>query len=299
MNEFVHIGTDPEFFVISTGEFDYIPEGYSIPPVVYRIENQLKLKRLIGIRHYVFWEKNGYIIHEDGAAFELTTPPFNDIIEMKNSVLGILGEAEKDLGLKFTIIPAAKFMIPDKFKNNESFITACEFGCNPDIEGCMPDINLTTRTIRADDIPYRFGGGHITIEFKEEHKNLFVNYPDIFSQFMAINVGIPMIAFTRFPHLLKERAKYYGTPCKYRDNKLHKNLFEYRTPSNEWLLFTDEQLMTIQKGINTAIKMFTSRDETARSFLSRYLPEAKAIILSSDVRAAKLVMKELTQYFVE
>jgi len=293
MKKFVHIGADPEFFYINKGEFDEFPINYSIPPVVFRKKKLLTPIRVFNRRHYVFWEEGNYVLHEDGAAFELTTPPFNNIIEMRESVLAIINEAQKDLGIEFTIIPAAKFIIPEKYVNDKEFIKACEFGCNPDIEGYMPEINLTTHTISAEDIPFRFGGGHIMIEFPEELKELMMNYHDIFSQFLAITVGLRMIAFTKFPELIKERAKYYGTPCKYRDNKLHKGLFEYRTPSNEWLLFNEQQLLEIENGINIALTLFHARDELARNFLKNYIDNVAKIIYKADVNSAKKLVDKI------
>lgn len=232
-------GSDPEFFAVypKRGKF------YALPPYYFR--KYLGVKASDDPRHPVFKQyPGGAIVHEDGAAFEMSLPPSQDweeIFEHINMTVRAFSDdvlSERKVCLpQLVALPSVGWEVKRWENEGEDFFMSTMFGCDRDYDA----FNYSPRGVVMDASkhPFRYGGGHIH----------FSGFPGIeesplqLVHSLAFTAGLAATAFSVNPEADKKRTYLYGKPGKFRVQKYGKlwNKFphtdvgiEYRTPSNAW-----------------------------------------------------------------
>lgn len=242
-------GTDPEFFSGYTKDNTI----YCLPPVYFR--QHLGVQAEPNGRHPIFIKlSNGTIVHEDGAAFELSATPstnWEDLFERVNEgkkalETQILSKFPEVNDGKTYTLPTINYEVDRWQGEDEEFIYCTEFGCDPDEDAFNTEVK--SRIIDASQHPFRYGGGHIHISGSKAIKE----EPLLAVHSLALTVGLAAVAYSDVPELDKERTYLYGKPGKYRIQRYGHNFnkfpytnvgIEYRTPSNRW---TDNKDMAEQ-----------------------------------------------------
>jgi len=270
-------GADPEIFVVDK-------DGNCIPPAALREDFGLKYldeKTLIN--------GDGWSIIEDGAATEINFMPSDDentIFErIENAITGISKFIKDKFDLETIIFPTVPFDVKKYWNNRgEEFRDCVRFGCDPALDIYSGEFSTE---ISADDIPERYGGGHIHMQAPENNMGLFDETYYHATILMDILVGNSGVAFMR-PNMNwikaeKSRLKYYGRPGKIRLQEYPNGMkgIEYRTPSNFWITnpLVGDALLTL---MNTVFNL-TKNPTDASKFLESELPHlAPKNILNFD-----------------
>jgi hypothetical protein len=225
------VGSDPEFFAVEKGTNNIVP------PVKLRLDNNLEVKRIIpggAIDHPVFWERNNIILHEDGAAFELSVPYVNSnepekLYEIIQTGYQKADEIISRFDLELFTKPTAELNLSEETR--KEFHSATIFGCDADYDAFKN--NMESSTIDVKNWKYRYAGGHIHIGVKEKDILEFINNSPVpLVKILAFTVGIETLVNSPYPKEELLRQKYYGKPGKYRPCNLYG--IEYRSPSVAW-----------------------------------------------------------------
>jgi hypothetical protein len=226
-----NFGTDPEVFVVDENES-------CIPPASLREDHGYEFLDEITLVQEDDWK-----IIEDGAATEINVDPSSDLgilyDRITRAIEGVRKFASDTFGLGVKVSPTVKFDT-EKFweGRGEEFRTCVMFGCDPDLDIYSGEYSPE---IAADEVPERFGGGHIHMQAPENDNDLFENTYYYTTRLMDILVGSTAVAIKRDSgDLIAEelkRLQYYGRPGKIRLQNYNTGVkgIEYRTPSNFWI----------------------------------------------------------------
>jgi hypothetical protein len=232
-------GTDPEMFAV------YEKDGVScvLPPYFLRENLQVPSDKT-NRKHPVFIKGDSFVLHEDGAAFEMSIKPSFNPKDLFDSIQQGVEEAHTKILSQFPeycspylqFLPTVAFEV-DRWKSyGKDFRMSTTFGCDPDFDA----FNSGRRAVvsNASLHPERYGGGHIHIS----GSSLFEDEPIKAIKCLAITVGNASVANSQVPDLERRRTFLYGMPGKFRIQKYKENELgqdyqigiEYRTPSNSW-----------------------------------------------------------------
>jgi hypothetical protein len=252
-------------------------------------------------RHPVFLSGDGWILHEDGAAFEMSVrPSFNP-----RNVFDSLAEASQQASDKILslfpeycepflyFIPAVGFEI-ERWKNEgPDFIMSTEFGCDRDFDAY--NSAEPSQRIDASNHPFRYGGGHLHIS---GDPTLGEN-PIKAVYCAAMTAGLAAVLYSDTPELEKLRTGLYGKPGKFRVQEYKPNPklgsdyrvgLEYRTISNTWVKdwkVANEIFSMFELGIGT---LFPS------DLGDRLISEISVDVGNAIVNCNQVLAKELLNY---
>jgi len=225
-------GADPEFGAVYRSGDDF----YVMPPIKFRRDFGVTFEPDPEGRHPVFMQLEGSIVHEDGAAFEMSLPPTSSWKELweriqyvkkvfaERVLSGIPGVLPELLS-----IPSIKWDVERWKGEGDDFELCTQFGCDPDFDV------YDTKTCQVADAslhPWRYFGGHIHMS----NLDIFEEDPALVVRCMVITAGLASTAFSPYPELEKERMFLYGKPGKFRPQNYKDGTIglEYRTPSTAW-----------------------------------------------------------------
>lgn len=264
-------GCDPEFFATYVSQDGRL---CAMPPVAFR--TNLGMCAEENGRHPIFLQQGQAIVHEDGAAFEVSVPPQNDWRTLWNSVNQItaafaelLSPFSSFCSPELKALPTVGWDVDRWLHEGDEFAMATTFGCDPDMDAYNTEKKC--QVIDARKHPYRYGGGHIHVSGLRE----IVDHPLIAVRSMVMTAGVASIAFSDVPDLEHERLFLYGKPGKFRvqkyghayQRKPHTAVgIEYRTPSNRWTQSIDlaTRIFTMVEAGLTAMLVYDKFDSISK-----------------------------------
>lgn len=211
----ITLGSDPEFLVYSKSNGEvWLP---------YDVE---------GTKEEPFDLGDGYAVHRDGAAAEMTLP-YADTVEEAVDNMRIARDLLKDylddhgLGiLDWTC--EFNFDHMEDFSSNPYDVAFYEFGCSPDYDAYEGGQDQRILKDAAEMFGnWRFAGGHI-------HVGHGVNLPE-FVIVMFLDLMLWNSA-NQFNRASSQRQRWYGRDGSFRYKPYG---FEYRTPTNLWCMTDD------------------------------------------------------------
>lgn len=225
-------GADPEFFA----GYEKDGETFVLPPVIFRNELGVPFKE--HGTHPIFAEYDDTFVHEDGAAFEMSTPPSNDWRTIFSHLEDARNNFSKDVLSKFPevclpellALPTINYEVKRWLKMGPEFHLSTIFGCDPDKD--VYDTKTKAKVLDAKKHKFRYGGGHIHVSGIPEIETK----PLMAIRSMVLTAGLAATAFSDVPELDAGRLFLYGRPGKFRIQNYGngKTGIEYRTPSNRW-----------------------------------------------------------------
>jgi hypothetical protein len=279
-------GSDPEFFAVNKNDI-------CIPPIYFR--KFLGLKPIKDDKKHPIYVNtlDGVKIHQDGAAFEFTIPPFKTAKECKhfiNQGLDSLNDLISKFGFNIYTKPVVNFD-PNEYylKQDEDFKDCVRFGCDKDWDAWEYNPE-GSEEINVENHKYRYGGGHWHTSGDDYLWKYILPAVKLFSLYLG-NYGI---ANTLYPELEKIRATRYGMPGKFRPQKYPNGIkgVEYRTLSNSWCTLSEDL-------INGMIKQTYKMVETlhnptkAEELLNNFGKKTIQAIVNSDQQLASEILGEL------
>lgn len=225
-------GADPEFAAgyVKDGELNILP------PVFLRSERGAKFED--NGSHPIFARYGETLVHEDGAAFEMSTPPSSNWRDIFDSIayakerfaVDVLSNYSDDCDSELYSLPAMKYDVERWAGCGPEWDMATRFGCDQDFDVFNTKAKHTV--LDAKMHPWRYMGGHIHASGIPEIEQA----PLIAIRCMVLTVGLASIAYSDVPDLEKERLFLYGRPGKFRIQKYSSGItgIEYRTPSTRW-----------------------------------------------------------------
>lgn len=265
-----NFGTDPEVFVIDD-------KGQCIPPIAlcqdFGLEYVDEKTILLGDE----WK-----IIEDGAATEINIAPSDNLDTINdrlyNALQGITSFVEEKFGLKTIVYPAVPFDVKKYWEGrDESFRDCVRFGCDPDLDIYSGEYS---KEIAAENIPERFGGGHIHMQAPLNDLAFFEDKYFHVARLMDIIVGNAGVAIKRpnkdWIRAEKKRLKFYGKPGKIRLQEYPNGTkgIEYRTPSNFWI--TNPDIAFSMLTLMNSVFNLSQNPEDASQFLEDEYASSKA-----------------------
>ncbi|HBY20793.1 MAG TPA: hypothetical protein DEG71_07265 [Clostridiales bacterium] len=234
-------GADPEYFASKVIN----DKSFCVPPLVIRRMGFPLVKE--DEKHPQFKIVDGIggeiIIHEDGAAFELSVPASKDMKTVwKNCKMGQeeIERIIKEFGFNFSPIPTIDFDI-EEFKYDPEAIYCTRFGCDKDFDAWEKE------TVQMEEDAslhkHRYGGGHIHASIKDS--KILKNSPVPAIKAVSFTAGNYITSISPYPELDYIRTYRYGRPGRFRPQKYPDGCFgiEYRTPSNAWTSIKDELII--------------------------------------------------------
>lgn len=226
-------GADPEYFAgYKNGDGDLC----ALPPVIFRTE--LGVPFTPHGTHPIFKKYGDTIVHEDGAAFEMSTSPSSDwkvLWENLNNAKTlfaeeVLSQFPHDCVPELMSIPTIAWDIERWRGRGDDFDMAVRFGCDPDQDVYGTEVKDVI--MDASEHPYRYGGGHIHVSGVD----MIESHPLLAVRCMVLTAGLAATAYSDVPELESLRLFRYGKPGKFRvqhypDGKVG---IEYRTVSTSW-----------------------------------------------------------------
>lgn len=279
-------GSDPEF---SAG---YTKDGelYVLPPALLREDYHISFEQ--NGRHPIFKKYGDTFVHEDGCAFEMSTPPVYDWRDMWNTLHDTKEEFSKEVLSQFPSecnatlysLPAMKYQVDRWLQRGKEFQLNTLFGCDPDED--VFNMRTKCKVLDASKHPWRYFGGHIHASGIPEIESA----PLQAIKSMVLTAGLASTAYTDVPKLEKERLFLYGKPGKFRIQHYPNGEtgVEYRTCSTRWT-----------ESIKLAEKVFTWAEIGLKNLLqgglineleSLVMDDAKKAILSVDQDKAKSIL---------
>jgi hypothetical protein len=279
-------GSDPEFF----SAYEENGQLYVLPPVVLRDDYGVSFED--NGRHPIFAHYGDTIVHEDGGAFEMSTPPVSDWRNMWSTLHDVRDSFGKDILSKYPDVclptlfslPAMNWQVERWMYKGSEFEMATQFGCDPDED--VFDTKSKCKVIDASLHPWRYAGGHIHISGIPEIEK----YPLQGIKSMVLTAGLASTAYSDVPDLERERLFLYGKPGKFRiqhypDGQVG---IEYRTCSTRWT-----------ESYDLAEKVFSWAEIAMKNLLQKNLlkdlepvimEDAKKAILSVDQNSARQLL---------
>jgi len=226
-----NFGTDPEVFVVDN-------DGQCIPPAALREDFGVNF-----VDEKTILEEDDWKIIEDGAATEINIMPSNNIDTINDRIYralrGIKSFVAENFDLNTTVYPTVPFDTKKYWEErDESFRDCVRFGCDPDLDVYSGQFS---KEIAADNVPERFGGGHIHMQAPLDDLAFFEDKYFHVARLMDILVGNTCVAIKRpdknWYEAEMKRLKFYGKPGKIRLQEYPDGTkgIEYRTPSNFWI----------------------------------------------------------------
>lgn len=231
MKKDLKFGSDPEFFAAYGEETDL----HVLPPVVLRTDFDAPFED--NGRHPIFARYGDTIVHEDGGAFEMSTPPVHDWKEMWKTLHQVRDDFGKDVLSKYPVcnpllysLPAMNWQVERWLDRGPEFKLSTLFGCDADED--VFNMRAKCKVLDASTHSWRYAGGHIHISGIPEIEK----YPLQAVKSMVFTAGLAATAYTDVPELEKERLFLYGRPGKFRIQNYPNGEvgIEYRTPSTRW-----------------------------------------------------------------
>lgn len=283
----VKFGADPEFFASYKNE----DGGMSVlPPVILRTDFQFPAEE--NGRHPIFARYGKTYVHEDGAAFEMSTPPSENWKDIFNNLNEARANFEKDVLSKFPDVcdgklhslPAMNFQVQRWLNRGPEFEMSTLFGCDADED--VFNMKAKCAVIDASQHPWRYAGGHIHVSGLEEIKK----QPLMAIKSMVVTAGLASTAFSDVPELERERLFLYGRPGKFRIQEYSNGEVgvEYRTPSTRWTndyAFAETVFEWAEVGMNNLL-----RDGLISSIEDKIMKPAQEAILNVDQEKAKQIL---------
>lgn len=225
-------GADPEFALTYADE----GEKYILPPVVLRTDFGCAYEE--NGRHPIFKRYGETLVHEDGAAFEMSVKPsynwrdiWNDIQEAKSRFAeDVLSKLSDFCNPVLESLPSVKYQWDKWITRGPEFQESTEFGCDPDQD--VYNTRVKCKVMDASRHPWRYMGGHIHASGLDSLNE----YPLIAIRCMVMTAGLASCAYSDSPELDRERLFLYGKPGKFRIQTYSNGEtgIEYRTPSTRW-----------------------------------------------------------------
>lgn len=288
-------GTDPEFFAVYRKE----GEPYALPPVFFR--KYLGVKASNDPRHPVYLKLKdvGAILHEDGAAFEMSIRPstkWEDLFDNVNYARTVFGEKvlshfPSEVESHLQALPTVNWDVARWSNEGDDFYMATTFGCDPDYDAFHYDTE--EHVVDATKHPYRYGGGHIHFSGIEG----FSDAPLMAVHCLAFTAGLAGVAHSTNPKLDHLRTYLYGKPGKFRVQKysgLWENIpftdtgIEYRTLSNLWT--SDKSIASqVFEWANIGIDVLFGKRLIKKLFKKLNGDVQKAIVKCDQTLAAQLL----------
>lgn len=279
-------GSDPEF--AAGYEIDGVLNV--LPPAVLREDYNLQFEQ--NGRHPIFKKYGDTFVHEDGCAFEMSTPPVYNWKDMWETLSDskerfsaeVLSQFPKECNAKLYSLPAMKYQVDRWIGRGPEFQLSTVFGCDPDED--VFKMKTRCRVLDASRHPWRYFGGHIHASGVPEIESA----PLQAIKSMVLTAGLASTAYTDVPSLEKERLFLYGKPGKFRIQHYPNGEtgIEYRTCSTRWT-----------ESMELAEKVFTWAEIGLKSLLqgglineleSLVMDDAKKAILSVDQDKAKGIL---------
>lgn len=253
-------GADPEYFISKNVD----GKDFCVPPLTIRRKGFQLVKE--DERHPQFKIVDGIggdiVIHEDGAAFELSIPPsFNMIDVWKNCKIGQehIKEIGNKFGFDFKPIPTINFDTEEFIKDPEG-VYCTRFGCDRDFDAWETIQEQMEED--ASEHKFRYSGGHIHTSVLEN--DILKESPAPAIKAMGFTTGNFISSISPYPKLDFIRTYRYGRPGRFRPQKYPNGTFgiEYRTPSNAWTTIKDESVIDeIEYWIKVAIERILTNPE--------------------------------------
>lgn len=238
-------GADPEVFAV----YERDGKAYCLPPVVFREDYGIRARIKRDPNHPVFLESPNWMMHEDGAAFEMSVTPTADPNELWETVNEAVTEFSKQIlanfstttgqcGPRLMALPTVGWEISRWSGRDEEFHFCTRFGCDPDLDAF--NTAVVCRTEDARDHPYRYGGGH----FHFSGIPGVAEKPELLVYSLAFTAGLASVVFSDQHGLDRLRTYRYGKPGKHRVQRYGKKFnnlpdteigLEYRPLSNAWV----------------------------------------------------------------
>lgn len=288
-------GTDPEFF---SGYLKEDGKLYVLPPVFFR--KNLGVSFIENGRHPIFLHgDNGLIIHEDGAAFEMSLSPSTDWRQLWNEVNAGKKLLEERILNKFSdyceptvfTVPTIGYEVERWIDEDDDFKYCVQFGCDPDRDAF--DTERECKVLDASTHDKRYGGGHIHISGEQ----VIQENPISAIHSLALTAGLAAVAFSDTPELDRDRTFLYGKPGKFRIQNYRKEFngipysnmgVEYRTPSNRWtanMNLAEKVFYWAEVGINVLLK----KDLLSEVLGTLRTPATNAILECNQSLAAEIL----------
>ena len=283
-------GTDPEVFIVDS-------DKNCIPPAALKEDFGMEF-----VDDKIMIDGGDWTIIEDGAATEINLKPSNesDIIgdRIKRALAELKRVMEKEYDLETIVFPTVSFDTKKYWEERgEEFRDCVRFGCDPDLDIYSGEYSTE---ISADNVPERYGGGHIHMQAPKDNLGLFDETYYHTTLLMDLIVGNSAVAFKR-PDILwneaeKKRLKYYGRPGKIRLQEYPDGTkgIEYRTPSNFWIInpsFT-EGLLTL---MNTVFNLSQNPTDASKILGLPYLNNAPKNIIGFKTKRAFVTMTDVME----
>jgi hypothetical protein len=226
-----NFGTDPEIFIVDANQ-------NCIPPAALKEDFGFQF-----IDEKTMLQDEEWKIIEDGAATEINIHPSSSIDtifdRISRAIEGTKTFARDYFDFQVKVSPSVIFDIKRFWEGRgEDFKTCVMFGCDPDLDIYSGEYSTE---IAADEVPNRFGGGHIHMQSPTDNNELFEDTYYYATRLMDILVGNTAVAVKRETKIdivdEVNRLKFYGRPGKIRLQNYDGGVkgIEYRTPSNFWI----------------------------------------------------------------
>lgn len=270
----IRFGSDPEFFV-------FRHDGFAYPTILMTDDRQS--------RHPVLYENDIAKVVVDGVAAEVNFKrAFDSLVDIKHEFWDIFQDFKHERVMCMQVIPTANFdaKLYANYLHEDWFVDAIRFGCDPDNDAF--NTRWTAKIMLVVEHQFRYGGGHIHISYSEspiqktEAEHVVRN--------LAATVGLYCLAHARFKKQVIQRLNYFGMPGKYRRQEYPDGTFgiEYRTPSNDWLYFTDEEVKKIENFCRDVVNARTSL-----VFSDNVYEAVKEIFRTQNLDLAKEVIQDV------
>lgn len=239
------LGSDPELFLKRIGSNTPFPAIGIVPGTKNKPEPMKDLPK-------------GFSWQVDNMSCEFNTPPSSSAGEWVKNHLMALTYIKKNIptDLDLMIVPSCNF--EHKYL---SMPGACEFGCEPDYNAWIQDINPKPY---CNDETLRSCGGHIHIGF-EEGKDMSLCEEVV--KVVELFVSVPAL-FIDNDH---QRRFLYGKSGSFRFGKSYTGV-ECRTPSNFWLQ-SEELMYWVYEQVEHAIE-FINQGNQIDSLIAENIQEA-------------------------
>jgi hypothetical protein len=293
-------GTDPEVFAVyqnKTAPENAVGNFYAYTPAA--------LMHFEGFRPVVDDFKHPILISTpdmnvimDGVALEINLKqPFEDPLKMFHTVresVGIVESFVNSFGYQLYTKPVVNFdckrFWTEEFMEDEKFMQGVIFGCDKDEDAFNQswECEIVDATVHE----YRYGGGHI----HTSGHPVFATAPITAIQLYALFAGNYSIANSPNPELDKLRAVYYGKAGKYRPQYYRDGSvgIEYRTPSNNWLNYSEACFMGLVEMIEKAV--FALENPTkALELLEKFANETLKAIGNADKERCKQLLEDVVK----
>ena len=279
-------GADPEYFISKVVDGKKV----CVPPLIIRRKGFELAKEDFTHPQFKIIEGIGgnIIIHEDGAAFELSVPASKDLITVwKNCKSGqeVIKSIGKEYGFSFSPIPTINFDTTE-FNTDPEGIYCTRFGCDKDYDAWDKEVEQMEED--ASQHEFRYSGGHIHTSI--ENSNILFESPVPTTRALSFTVGNYIASISPCPKLDLIRTYRYGRPGRFRPQKYPNGDtgIEYRTPSNAWTTIKAESIIDeMEYWIKIGIEKILLQPDMLMLFSMEIREQTFDAILKYDQKLAK------------